>query len=271
MITELKGKSAIVTGGGSGIGKAICLALAQAGVRVTVADMRLESATEVAKEIVAGGGEAVAVACNVSDSEQVTQMVTGAAKQWGALDILINNAGAYRVKRLLETTDQDWEIVMKSLAYGTFYCSREAWRIMREQTGGHILQIGSQAAGWPGENEVAYGVAKTAQLKFTLHLDFEFKLENRIRAKEGKPTGAYYTHILCPGAVDTPLNAAVGRVIPQDKMLQPSEVAGMVTEILRHPAQGWQEFAEQAKAQTYRVGEIGMFAQYPQVVRVWRE
>jgi rhamnulose-1-phosphate aldolase/alcohol dehydrogenase len=154
---------ALVTGAGSGIGRAIAHRLAAEGACVVVADRDAASAATVAGEI-GGTDAAVALTADVTDAEAVAAAVAGAALAFGGLDLVVNNAGLSISKPLLETTEQDWDLQHEVMAKGSFLVSREAARLMRAQgLGGDIVYISSKNAVFAGPNNVAYGAAKADQ------------------------------------------------------------------------------------------------------------
>ena len=154
---------ALVTGAGSGIGRAIALRLAAEGACVVVADRDAESAAAVAAEV---GGPDFAVACtaDVTDEEQVAAAVAAAALAFGGVDLVVNNAGLSVSKPLLQTTVADWDIQHDVMARGSFLVSREAARAMRaQQMGGDIVYICSKNSVVAGPSNLAYGAAKADQ------------------------------------------------------------------------------------------------------------
>ncbi len=154
---------ALVTGAGSGIGKAIAHRLAAEGACVVVADMDGASATAVAEEL-GGPDVAVAVTVDVTDEAQVVEAFRQAVLAFGGVDLVVNNAGLSISKPLLETTLQDWDLQHDVMARGSFLVSREAARIMIEQEmGGDLIYIVSKNAFFAGPNNVAYGAAKADQ------------------------------------------------------------------------------------------------------------
>ena len=154
---------ALVTGGGSGIGRAIAHRLAAEGACVIVADIDAANAETVAREI--GGPDIVrSVACDVTDEVQIANAVRDCVLAFGGLDIVINNAGLSISRPLLETTVQDWDLQHDVMARGSFLMSREATRVMIDQNmGGDIVYIASKNALFAGPNNVAYGAAKADQ------------------------------------------------------------------------------------------------------------
>ncbi|GFJ77623.1 bifunctional rhamnulose-1-phosphate aldolase/short-chain dehydrogenase [Phytohabitans houttuyneae] len=154
---------ALVTGGGSGIGRAIAHRLAAEGACVVVADRNAESAATVAGEI-GGTDVAVPVTVDVTDTAAVREALRQAVLAFGGIDLVVNNAGLSISKSLLETTDGDWDIQHGVMARGSFVVSREAARALIDQgMGGDIVYISSKNSVFAGPNNVAYGAAKADQ------------------------------------------------------------------------------------------------------------
>ncbi len=154
---------ALVTGGGSGIGRAIAHRLAAEGACVVVADRDADSAAKVAAEL-GGSDVAVPVTVDVSDEVAVAEAVAAAARAFGGVDLVVNNAGLSISKPLAETTLADWDLQNDVMARGSFLVSREAVRLMRRQRmGGDIVYVASKNSVFAGPNNVAYGAAKASQ------------------------------------------------------------------------------------------------------------
>ncbi len=154
---------ALVTGAGSGIGRAIALRLASEGACVVVADRDGEAAARVAAEI-GGPDAAISVASDVTDAAQVTAALVDAVLAFGGVDLVVNNAGLSISKTLLDTTEADWDLQHDVMAKGSFFVSREGARVMIDQgMGGDIVYISSKNAVFAGPNNVAYGAAKADQ------------------------------------------------------------------------------------------------------------
>jgi len=154
---------AFVTGGGSGIGRAIALRLAAEGACVVVADRDLDTATSVADEI-GGPDKAVALQADVTSAEAVAAAIRATVLAYGGVDLVVNNAGLSISKPLLETTEQDWDLQHDVMAKGSFLVSREAARVMLAQRmGGDIVYISSKNSLFAGPNNVAYGATKADQ------------------------------------------------------------------------------------------------------------
>ncbi|HET7476707.1 MAG TPA: bifunctional aldolase/short-chain dehydrogenase [Dermatophilaceae bacterium] len=154
---------ALVTGGGSGIGKAIATRIAAEGGCVVVADLNLQGAQALADEL-GGPDVAVAVAADVSDEAAVKAAFDAGALAFGGVDLVVNNAGLSLSKPLLETTVRDWDLQHNVMAKGSFLVSREAARIMGEQgMGGDIVYISSKNSIFAGPNNIAYSATKADQ------------------------------------------------------------------------------------------------------------
>jgi rhamnulose-1-phosphate aldolase/alcohol dehydrogenase len=154
---------ALVTGGGSGIGKAIAQRLAAEGACVVVADLDLAAAEAVAKEL-GSSDVAVAVGADVSSAEAVEAALRDAVLAFGGVDLIVNNAGLSISKSLLETTERDWDLQHDVMAKGSFLVSRAAAKVLIDQgMGGDIIYISSKNSVFAGPNNVAYGAAKADQ------------------------------------------------------------------------------------------------------------
>ena len=154
---------ALVTGAGSGIGKAIAARIAAEGGCVVIADLNLDNAQAVADEL-GGPDVAVAVRADVSDETAVAEMFAAASLAFGGVDLVVNNAGLSLSKPLLETTVKDWDLQHNVMAKGSFLVSREAARVMIEQQlGGDIIYISSKNSVFAGPNNIAYSATKADQ------------------------------------------------------------------------------------------------------------
>ena len=207
---KLSGKVAIVTGGGSGIGRAICRRIAADGAKVVVADYNVDSANAVAAEIAAGGGEAVGVAVDVRDVPQTERMVAQTVERFGRVDILVNNAGVFRMAPVLETTEAIWDFNVDVNCKGVLFCAQAAARQMIAQGGGgKIVNLSSQA-GRRGEPLVlAYCASKAAVISMTQSMALAF-------APHGITVNA-----VAPGIVDTPMWDVVDREFAKYEGLAP--------------------------------------------------
>ncbi|MFD3915257.1 bifunctional aldolase/short-chain dehydrogenase [Streptomyces sp. NPDC058603] len=159
----LASRVALVTGAGSGIGRAIAHRLVAEGACVVVADLDTESAAAVAGEL-GGADKAVAVSVDVTDEEQIKAAFDAAALAFGGVDLVVNNAGISISRPLLETTARDWDLQHSIMARGSFLVSREAARVMTDQGfGGDLVYIASKNAVFAGPNNIAYSATKADQ------------------------------------------------------------------------------------------------------------
>jgi len=188
---KLKGKVAIVTGAGRGIGRGIALRLAQDGADVVVNDINSETMNKVVKEIEALGRKAIAIVADVSNGAAVYAMVEQAVAEFGKLDIMVANAGIAQVKQAIEITEEDWDRIFAVNAKGIFLCDQAAAKQMIKQKNGKIINCAS-IAGHSGFSLLSsYSATKFAVVGFTQAL-----------AKELGPFGIN-VNAYCPGIVGT--------------------------------------------------------------------
>jgi len=222
---RLRGKVAIVTGAGSGIGRATAIRFAAEGAKVVVNDLDADAATRVTKAIESAGGIAVAFPADVADPRQVEALIREATSRFGRLDVLVNNAAAVIPGPLESIGDADWRRSQAVTLDGVFYGIRAALPVMAAQGGGAIINIASGAAvaGEPGL--AAYGAAKAAVVNLT-----------KTASVENAARGVRVNTIL-PGPIETPpLLAAVEatggragweRQIPCGRLGRPEEMAAV--------------------------------------------
>ena len=171
----LQGRVAIVTGAGRGLGRAHALAMAAQGASVVINDLGVPSsgtqvskspADDVVAEIVKAGGKAVASYDSVTTSDGAENIVKTALDSFGRLDILVNNAGVLRDRMIFNMSDEEWDLVIKTHLYGTFYCTRAASRVMRDQSYGRVINT-SSVAGMGNMGQANYAAAKEGIVGFT--------------------------------------------------------------------------------------------------------
>jgi 2-keto-3-deoxy-L-fuconate dehydrogenase len=168
MLFDLSNKVAVLTGGGSGIGKAIAECFAAQGALVAVADLNIEAATEVVKSIEKSGGKANAFTCNVANQQQVLAVFQSIIDQLGALDILINSAGIANINKLETTNEVDFDKVINVNVKGTYNAMYAAIHQMKKQRGGVILNLASIASSVGLADRFAYSMSKGAVVGMTL-------------------------------------------------------------------------------------------------------
>jgi 2-dehydro-3-deoxy-L-rhamnonate dehydrogenase (NAD+) len=222
---ELPGRVAIVTGAARGIGFAIAERLSTAGAHVVVADIAEDGATAAAERLSEGGGKAVGVAADVTSPDEVRALVDRAFESFGALDVLVNNAGITGPDApLWETTDEDWEKVLGLNLTGVFYCCRAVVPHMRERGSGAIVNVASISGKEGNPNMIPYSVSKAGVICLTKAL-----------AKEVIHDGVR-VNAVAPGVIETPLldqlqPEAIEYMrskVPMGRMGRPEEVAAVV-------------------------------------------
>ena len=186
---DLKGRVAIVTGAGNGLGREHALLLAKRGARVLVNDLAQEAADAVAREITDAGGEAVGFAASVTDFVAVTKMVDETIARWGQVDILVNNAGILRDKTFAKMDLDDFRLVMDVHLMGSVNCTKAVWDHMRERNYGRIVMTTSSSGLYGNFGQSNYGAAKMALVGLMQTLSLE-GARNNIHVNCIAPTAA---------------------------------------------------------------------------------
>ena len=217
--SSLAGKTAIVTGASAGIGWATALALAVKGANVLVTARREQRLRELCDLIDAAGGKAVFLAGDAAEEATAQKCVALAVRQFGRLDILINNAGAGNYKNLVDTSAEEYDALMDSNMKSSFLFTRHAAPVMIGQKGGEILFISSVAGLQGYAGEAVYCASKFAQIGFAQALDAELR-------KHGIKVGT-----ICPGGVKTEFALGKGRTeegVKNSYMMEAHEVADAI-------------------------------------------
>lgn len=226
---NLENKVAIVTGARRGMGRTHALALAQAGAKVVVSDLAQQECQAVVEEITKAGGQAMAVGCDVSQKEQVDQMIKEVVAQWGKVDILVNNAGICQFKPFLELTEQEWDKTIEINLKGYFLCAQAAAKEMIKQKSGAIVNVASIAMGQVGvgfANLAHYSASKGGIVAMTETLAAELAPYN-IRVNAVSP-GAIETPMIDPLKSDPKTIEGVLARVPLHRMGKPEEVSNLV-------------------------------------------
>lgn len=210
---KLDGKVAIITGGGTGIGKGIGLAFAREGARLVIASRNKDHLESAAEEMRTEGAEVLIVPTDVTDEAQVKALFERTMRAFGRVDILVNNSGAFDGGPLEELSLETWQKVINVNLTGPFLCTREAMKIMKRQREGRIINIGSISAQMPRMNSAPYATTKHGLVGLT-----------KSTALEGRAFGISAS-ILHPGNVRVEWRASGDTPLNQEPMMAPEDIA----------------------------------------------
>jgi len=223
---RFNGKAAIITGAGTGIGRAIALAMAREGACVIIAERNDKTGDEVAQEIRRMGRKSLFVKTDVGLEEEVVRMAREARKFAGHLDILVNNAGIILQAKVVDTTSEQWDLILRNNLKSCFLCSREVARVMiADKTRGSIVNISSIHASLSEPQAGAYTAAKGGMEAFSRTLATELA-PYKIRVNCVEP-GATYTELTIPMYTE-PVKKALFQRIPLKEIAQPEWIASSV-------------------------------------------
>ena len=219
---NFEGKTALVTGGSRGLGRAVCLELAKGGASVVLCYAGNEAAAqETVREIEALGAKALAICCDVSDAAQVDALVKAAVETFGRIDILVNNAGITRDNLLMRMSEADFDAVISTNLKGTFLCMKAVSRLMLKQRYGRIVNLSSVVGLRGNAGQVNYAASKAGVVGMTKSLAKEL-------ASRGVTVNA-----VAPGFIETDMTAALPEAartaaqgsIPMNRLGGPEDVA----------------------------------------------
>ncbi|VAX32447.1 3-oxoacyl-[acyl-carrier protein] reductase [hydrothermal vent metagenome] len=217
-MSDLNGQVAVITGGSSGIGLAIAAVLLAEGMTVAITAREPKRLGKAAEALRAKGGRVIAMPTDVSQASEVSAFVNHVKDEVGRIDLLVNNAGIFRLGKIADLSEADWDAVQDINLKGAFLCTKAVLPIMKKQHSGYVVNI-SSVAGKTGFGEAsAYCASKFGLIGLTESL-----------LEEGVKEGIRATAI-CPGYVATPMVAGVD--VPQSEMIPPEDIAKVVQSLL---------------------------------------
>lgn len=218
---NLKNKTAIVTGGTKGIGRAITEALMQEGISVCLTARNQNEIDEVVSQLGGNESRAIGFACDVRDYEQVKALIDYTVEELGGLDVLVNNAGIGIFKTVADTSPEDFRAVLETNLFGVFYCCHEAIPAMKKRGAGYIINISSLAGANPHPRMAAYNASKFGLNGFSEALMQEVRHDN------------IKVSYIMPGSVNTEFG---GDSASDEKswQLTPQDIARVVVDLLHH-------------------------------------
>jgi 3-oxoacyl-[acyl-carrier protein] reductase len=222
--TDLSGRTALVTGAAQGLGRCIAQTLAAAGAKVACIDINAESLADTVSGIRAAGGTAEPLACDVTQSDRVGQVVDQVVELWGKLDILVNNAGVTRDNVLIRMKDEQWDLVLNINLRGTFLFTRAVARPMMKARGGRIINVASVSGLMGNPGQVNYSASKAGVIGLTRTVACELASRN------------ITVNAVAPGFIATDMTAKLGdeilqqvrKEIPLGRLGEPQDVADAV-------------------------------------------
>lgn len=223
-MADLTGRVAVVTGAGSGIGRAIALRLGAAGAKVAALDLDEAAATEVSAAI---GSQALAVRCDVADSQSVRAAVSKTERALGPIDVLVNNAGWDKMEPFVQSSEETWDRIIAINLKGVLNCVKAVLPGMLERSSGRIVSISSDAARVGSSGEAVYAAAKAGIVAFSKTVAREVARQQ------------INVNVVCPGPTNTPLFQALAgtndrltdalkRAVPFGRLAEPDEIAAAV-------------------------------------------
>ena len=221
-VEHLSGRSAVITGANSGIGKSLAVALSKVGINVALAARTKSKLDDVVQEC--GPGKAVAIPTDVSNEQAIQNLMARTVDNFGRLDILITSAGGAAFAPIMESRTDDWDMLMNVNLRATYLCCKSALGYMLPERTGHILNVLSIASHMALPGSAAYTASKFGALGLT-----------KVLAAEARSEGIKVTAVI-PGAVNTPLWDKSGGDLDSAKMLSPDDVAEAMLGVIAQPA-----------------------------------
>ncbi len=220
----LEGKKAIVTGAAQGIGQAIAECFAKAGADVAVVDLDADRCADTLQLVEQQRGRGLALSANVAQWEAVKGMVDHVVKEWGHVDVLVNNAGITRDGLIMRMKEEDWNAVLQVNLTGTFYCTKAILGPMTKRRSGRIINMASIVGAIGNAGQANYAASKAAVIGFTKSVAREYASRN------------ITVNAVAPGFIDTAMTRALNQEvrdsllqqIPLGRLGQPAEVADAV-------------------------------------------
>ncbi len=228
----LNGKVAVVTGASSGIGEATAEALAAEGATVVVAARREDRLDHLVEMINGNGGEALAVACDVTDEEEAHGLIQRAREEFGRVDILVNNAGVMQLSEIEKGLSDEWRTMFDVNVMGLLYVTEAAIQVMKEQASGHLVNISSLASRGTRPGLGVYSGTKTAVNAISEALRQEL-LEDNIRVTKIEP-GAVETE-LPEHITDEEAREGISNLLSGLDPLQPEDIASAIIYCVSQP------------------------------------
>ena len=219
---DLKNKTCIVTGAGSGIGSALCLKLAQAGANVVLSGRRPDPLKTAAEAVQTAGGQTLIMAGDLRQKENADRLAVEAIKAFGQIDVLVNNAGLIRLNNFFDITEEDWDVTFDTNLKSVFLCCKAVVPYMTERTSGRIVNISSVAGLNSVSRSAAYAASKAGLIGLSRYLAMNLK--------------EFGISVSClnPGMVFTPFHD-VGKTPDRTRCMEPEDIADTIMHILQLP------------------------------------